>query len=152
MLDASASYGAYPIPLRKRAPQHHLDGIDNCVDGDISAASLLPGGEVRLGDPIVERRRIDVLHDQICAAGPIVEDFVHFGYAEGQSRGLSLGIEVHLGTRLGLQARVSTLDKYLGAKGGGDYIAPGALGAEVDDVSLSRRKLHNIRQCRNDTT
>lgn len=56
-----------------------------------------------------------------------------------------------LGARLGLQARVSTLDKYLRAKGGGNYIRPGALGAGVNDVSLAGRKLHNVRQCCNKT-
>ena len=57
-----------------------------------------------------------------------------------------------LGARLGLQARASTLDEYLRAKGGWDYIRPGALRAEVNDVSLGRRKLYNIRQYCNDTT
>ena len=66
MLDSSAAYGVDPIPLRKRASQQHLDGIGNCVDGDISPVSLFLGGEARLpGDPSVERRRSDALHNQI---------------------------------------------------------------------------------------
>lgn len=44
MLDASAAYRADPISLRKRAPEQHLDGIGDCVDSDISTASLLLGG------------------------------------------------------------------------------------------------------------
>jgi hypothetical protein len=43
---------------------------------------LLLSGEVRLGDPSVERRCSDVLHNQIRAAGPITEDIVHFGHVE----------------------------------------------------------------------
>jgi hypothetical protein len=82
MLDESAANGADPISFRKRASQQHLDGIGDFVDGDISAASLLGGGEVRLGDPSVERRRSDVLHDQIRAGVPITEDVVHFGHVE----------------------------------------------------------------------
>jgi hypothetical protein len=82
MLDESAANGTDPISLRKRAPQQHLDGVGDFVFGEINAASLLVGGEVRLGDPSMERRRIDVLHNQIPAAGSIVEDVVHFGHVE----------------------------------------------------------------------
>lgn len=82
MLDVSATYGTDLISLRKRAPEQHLDGIGDCVDGDVSTASLFLGGEVRFKDPSVERRRSDVLHDQIRAAGPIAEDVIDSGNAE----------------------------------------------------------------------
>lgn len=88
----------------------------------------------------MERWCRDVLHDQMSVAVPVVEDVVHFGHVQVECRGLSLCIEVRLGARLCLQARVSTLDEYLRARGRWDYIRPRAIGAEVNDVSLGRRK------------
>jgi hypothetical protein len=68
------------VDERERAPQQHLDGIGDCVDGDISTASLLLGREVRLGDPSLERAICSIT--KIRTAGPIAEDVVHFGHVE----------------------------------------------------------------------
>jgi len=109
MLHVSSANGANPLPWRKGALQQQSDGVGYFRNGSGGAAIALLVGESRFVDPGAESRSGDVLHDQVRAASPIVEDVVHLWHAGCASVGLSLLVDIGLGTGLVCNARVPPL-------------------------------------------
>ena len=141
VLDVSSAHGANPVPFRKGAIQQQGNGIGDRRDGRGSSDLALRGGEARFVDPDAKRRSVDVLHDQIRAASPVVKDVVHPWHAGYARVGPSLLKEIRLPVCPGFtgEARVSPLDEHrrtvVGE--GRDYVGTGALGAAIGDVPLA---------------
>ena len=149
VLDVSSAHGANHVPFRKGALQQQGNSIGDRRDGRGSSDLALRGGEARFVDPGTKRRSVDMLHDQIRAASPVVKDVVHPWHAGCARVGPSLLKEMRLGPGLTGEARVSPLDEYrwTGAGEGRDYVVTGTLGTVIDDVPLAVRELGDVHGC-----